>query len=408
MMSDDVDTGDAITAQLRAWLQANLPADWRAAAESGDRAALAAITADPARTAAWYETLGAAGWATPHWPVERGGRGYSAGDAAVVTDELARWSAGRPETHFVGLALAGDTILAWGTEEQQQRYLPPLARGQHRWCQLFSEPGAGSDLASLATRAQQRDDGNWVVNGQKVWSSYAHEAHFGLLMARTDPSLPKHRGITYFLLDMSTPGVQARPLRQMTGDAEFNEVFLDDVVVPDSARLGGVNEGWKVAITTLMAERSGLSGSPAVGPGVTDALLRRAQATGAWEAPVLRDRLLSLLVEERALQMATLRAFVSSGADGPGAEGSIRKLVHAELTERIGRLATELEPLGAVAWDAGEPMPEATRQFLAGKTYSIAGGTSEIQRNIIGERVLGLPKDPDPERELPFADRARG
>ncbi len=407
-MSDHDDSAEAITAELRAWLRDTLPPDWRAAAESGDTAALQAITDDPQRTAAWYETLGAAGWAAPHWPVERGGRGYGADEAAVVADELARWSAGRPETDFVGLALAGDTILAWGTEEQQQRYLPPLARGRERWCQLFSEPGAGSDLASLATRARRRDDGDWVVTGQKVWSSYAHEAHFGLLMARTDPSLPKHRGITYFLLDMSTPGVQARPLRQMTGDAEFNEVFLDEVVVPDSARLGGRNEGWKVAITTLMAERSGLSGRPAVGPGATDALLRRAQATGAWDSPVLRDRILALLVQERALQMATVRAFVRSGADGPGAEGSIRKLVHAELNEQIGRLATELEPLGAIAWEAGEDPPEATRQFLAGKVYCIAGGTSEIQRNIIGERVLGLPKDPDPEREVPFADRARG
>ncbi|MQA15550.1 MAG: acyl-CoA dehydrogenase [Pseudonocardiaceae bacterium] len=309
MTTPDEHGTEAVVAQLREWLRANLPSDWRAAVEAGDTAALGAITSDPARTSAWYETLGAAGWATPGWPTEHGGRGATADEAGAVADELARWSAGRPDADFVGLALAGATILAWGTEEQRQRYLPPLARGRERWCQLFSEPGAGSDLASLATRAEAHPDGSWVVNGQKVWSSYAHESRFGLLMARSDASLPKHRGITYFLLDMSTPGVQARPLRQMTGDAEFNEVFLDDVVVPDSARLGGVNEGWRVAITTLMSERSGLSGRPAVGPGVTDALVARARTTGAWDSPVLRDRILGLLVEERTLQMATLRAF---------------------------------------------------------------------------------------------------
>ncbi|TCP49965.1 alkylation response protein AidB-like acyl-CoA dehydrogenase [Tamaricihabitans halophyticus] len=398
----------ATVRELRHWLAGNLPEDWQQAVRAGDGEALAAITADPARLSAWFETLGAAGWATPQWPSTWGGFDCGTDVAAAIRDELDHWAAGRPMADFVGLTLGGPTILEWGSEAQKQRYLPPLARGQERWCQLFSEPGAGSDLAALSTDATRKANGDWVVTGQKVWSSFAHESQFGLLMARTDSSAPKHHGITYFLLDMHSRGVRPRPLRQLTGEAEFNEVFLDEVQVPDSARLGPVNEGWRVALTTLMAERSGLSGRPVVGPGATDQLARRARQTGAWESPVLREKILELAVRERALQMATVRAFVQASSRQPGAEGSIRKLVHGELTEEIGLLGTELEPLGAIAWTPGARQPEATSRFLAGKTYCIAGGTSEIQRNIIGERVLGLPKDADPERDRPFADRERG
>ena len=401
------DATDAqIVAAVEAWLLAHLPDDWQAAVARGDLAAVEAIREDPERGPAWFELLGDSGLATPTWPVEHGGAGLSADRGAVVTETLARYRAERHNRDFVGLVLAGHTILEWGTAEQKAERLPALRRGREFWCQLFSEPGAGSDLAGLATRAVRQDDGTWRIDGQKVWNSYAHLADFGLLMARTDPAAPKHRGITYFLLDMRTPGVEPRPLKQMTGDAEFNETFLSGVVVPDSARIGPVNQGWSVAITTLMQERNGLSGRPAVGPGESDKLVARAVETGAWKDPVLRERLLEAYVEEKVLQMTTVRSFVASGDAAPTAEGSIRKLAHSVLAERLGVLGTDIEPDGAAAWDPGTGS-EAAARFLAMKTYSIAGGTSEIQRNIIAERVLGLPKDPDPERHLPFSERGR-
>ncbi|HZZ47395.1 MAG TPA: acyl-CoA dehydrogenase family protein [Pseudonocardia sp.] len=400
---------DALAARVRVWLDDHLPREWRAAALAGDPRALAAIAGDRAVTGAWYAELGRSGLATPGWPVRNGGLGLAADAAAVVADELANLSAGRPEEDFVGIALAGPTIIEWGTPTQHERFLPPLARGEHLWCQLFSEPGAGSDLAGLTTRAVARDDGTWLVNGQKVWSSYSDRADFGLLMARTDPALPKHGGISYFLLDMRTPGVEVRPLRQLNGESEFGEVFLTDVVVADSDRLGPVNRGWQVAITTLMAERSGLTGRPGVGPGRADELAERARRTGAWDDPVLRDQLLRAFVSERVLQMATVRAFVDLGSREPGPEGSIRKLAKAQLDVTLGMLATEVEPGGAAAVADSDPDGvAAAHAFLSAKRLSIAGGTSEIQRNIIGERVLGLPRDRDPHADLPFQDRPRG
>ncbi len=406
---------DALAARVSGWLEEHLPAPWRQAARDGDRRALDRILAEETTTSAWFAELGDSGLATPGWPAEYGGLGLAADATAVVNDELTRWHAGRPGEDFVGLALGGPTIIEWGSEDQKQRFLRPLARGEHRWCQLFSEPGAGSDLASLRTRAVRRD-GAWVVNGQKVWSSFSSRADFGLLMARTDPSQPKHRGITYFLLDMHSPGVEVRPLRQLNGHSEFGEVFFDDVVVPDDDRLGPEGRGWSVAMTTLMAERSGLSGRPGVGPGQADAIAARARQSGAWDDPVIRDRIMQAFVAERALQMATVRAFAALGRSEPGAEGSIRKLVHAQLEVTLGVLATEAEPGDAIAWAApaeegaaaGGPGVEAAaaaEAFLSGKILSIAGGTSEIQRNIIGERVLGLPRDPDPYANQPFDQR---
>jgi alkylation response protein AidB-like acyl-CoA dehydrogenase len=282
-----------------------------------------------------------------------------------------------------------------------------LARREQTWCQLFSEPGAGSDLASLATRAEPDGNGGWIVNGQKVWSSYAHVADWGMLLARTDADEPKHRGISYFLLDMHSPGVQPRPLRQMTGNAEFNEVFLTDVHVPAEALLGPLNSGWSVTISTLMSERSGITGRPSIGAGRAADLTALARRTGALDDPLLRDRLLQLFVTEKALQMTTMRAFAESGTAPPTVEGSIRKLTNADLDVTAGLLAADLDPLDVVGYAVGQP-PQSVRAFLGMKTISIAGGTSEIQRNIIGERLLGLPRDTDPERDLPFAKRRRG
>jgi 3-oxochol-4-en-24-oyl-CoA dehydrogenase len=352
----------------------------------------------------WYRRLGDTGWATPTWPTEYGGRGLGRDEGGAAVEELRRRGVDRPEEDFVGVWLAGPTILQWGTDAQRDTYLPPLARAEHRWCQLFSEPGAGSDLASLSTSAVRIEGDRWLVNGQKIWSSFANTADFGLLMARTDPALPKHAGITYFLLDMHTPGVQVRPLRQMTGDAEFNEVFLTDVVLGDSARLGPMNAGWKVGISTLMQERNSLTGPPVVGPGVADRLIAEAVHTGAWQNSDVRDRLQHMLVDERALQCASFRASVAVNRN-PGAIDSIRKLVSADLHERAGRIRIDLQPELTMAWPSDAEMPSGTRSFLEMKKYCIAGGTSEIQRNIIAERVLGLPREADPDRDKPFNQR---
>ncbi len=254
----------------------------------------------------------------------------------------------------------------------------------------------------------RQDDGTWLVNGQKVWSSFAHVSDYGLLMARTDPALPKHKGISYFLVNMRTPGVDARPLKQMTGDAEFNEVFLTDVHLPADALLGEVNGGWAVAITTLMQERNGLTGLPAVGPGRSDELLRRARDNGTLAEPVLRDELLRLVVEERVLQMTTVRSYAESGRDAVGAGG--RSASSSTPSSRRPRRRWPPRWRRCPRWpgtSAGENS-EASYEFLAMKQTSIAGGTSEIQRNIIAERILGLPKDPDPEKDVPFNERRRG
>jgi alkylation response protein AidB-like acyl-CoA dehydrogenase len=385
--------------ELRGWLADNLTHE----VVDDDGAPPPGEKYSPAR-ARWYRRLGEAGWATPTWPIDYGGRGLGRDEGGAAVEELRRRGIDRPEEDFVGVWLAGPTILQWGSDQQRETYLRPLARGEHRWCQLFSEPGAGSDLASLSTSAVRLDDARWLVNGQKIWSSFANTANFGLLMARTDPALPKHAGITYFLLDMRTPGVDVRPLRQMTGDAEFNEVFLTDVVVPDSARLGPLNAGWQVAISTLMQERNSLTGPPVVGPGVADRLIAEAVASGAWQDADVRDRLQRMLVDERALQSASFRASVAADRN-PGAIDSIRKLVSADLHERAGRIHIDLRPESTIGWPADAEMPAGTRAFLEMKKYCIAGGTSEIQRNIIAERVLGLPREADPDRDNPFNQR---
>lgn len=400
-------TETEVAAATERWLHENLPPARLKAVLDGDRAAVEEHLADAEAMSAWFVTLGDSGLATPGWPREYGGLGLSAEQAGAAADVLLRYRAGRPMVDFIGLALTGPTVLAHGTQAQKERFLRPIARGEERWCQLFSEPGAGSDLAALSTRAERQADGTWLVNGQKVWNSFAHIADWGILMARTDPSLPKHRGISYFVMDMRTPGVEVRPLKQMTGDAEFNEVFLNDVVLPADALLGEVNGGWSVAITTLMQERNGLTGRPAVGEGKADELCRRAAAAGTWGDPLLRDRLMRMLVEERVLQMTTVRAYVESGRGEVGAEGSIRKLVSSNLEETAGTLAADVEPVAALGWARGSALPAAAHEFLAMKQTSIAGGTSEIQRNIIAERLLGLAKDPDPEKNVPFNQRAR-
>jgi len=360
-----------------------------------------------------------AGLAWVHYPEGLGGLGLSRSLQQLVDAEFA--AAGSPghdaERNAIGLGMAAPTILAYGTDEQQQRWLRELWTGREIWCQLFSEPGAGSDLAALATRAVRDGDG-WVVSGQKVWTSQAHLAKRALLVARTDPDVPKHQGLTYFAADMTTPGVEVRPLRQITGEAEFNEVFLTDVRIPDDDRIGPVGEGWKVANATLMSERVNIGASRAapreagmIGP-----------AAATWRArPELRthalhDRLMRLWTEAEVARLAGERMRQQLAAGKPGPEGSAAKLVFARLNQEISGFDVELNGGDGLRYDDWTMRrPEHATFYSRGPGYrylrargnSIEGGTSEILRNIIAERVLGLPPEPRVDKDIPWKDLPR-
>ena len=359
------------------------------------------------------------GWV--HFPAGYGGLELAPNLQRVIDDRLRKAgarSAGSRE--FFGLALAGPTIVTHGTEELKQRMLRPMFTGEEAWCQLFSEPGAGSDLAGLSCRAV-RDGDEWVINGQKVWNTLAHIADRGMLVTRTDPDAPKHKGLTYFALDMHAPGVEVRPLRQITGEAEFNEVYLTDVRVPDDDRVGDVGEGWRVSMTTLMNERTSIgggSGPPARGSGAIAEAVRIWHEEVQRKDPVTRDRLMQRWVESEALRLTNIRAAQNRRAGNPGPEGSIAKLMFAEVNKRIYELCIDLlGPAALVDYDyemkraenlgLTGPPGSSRKMFLRSRANSIEGGTSEIQRNILGERVLGLPGDVRTDKELPWSQVPR-
>jgi alkylation response protein AidB-like acyl-CoA dehydrogenase len=369
---------------------------------------------DPASTPS-REFFGAQfdlGLAWVWFPEGLGGLGLHPTLHSIVTDSLR--AAGAPSNLWrnpIGLGMAAPTLLVHGTEQQRRRYLRPLFCTEEIWCQLFSEPGAGSDVASLATRAV-RDGDHWIVNGQKLWTTLAHRASFGLLLARTDPEVPKHRGLTYFVVDMHAPGVEVRPLRQMTGDAEFNEVYFSDVAVPDAERLGEVGMGWQVAITTLMYERVAIGGLAA--PRDSGAI---GEAVRIWKErglsdPVLRDRLMRCWIHAEVHRLTSLRAAERHRAGAPGPEGSIGKLVVAELNQRIYEVCVDLLGAEGLLYESyamrrpdqmGLGSGDVRRSFLRSRANSIEGGTSEVMRNILGERVLGLPREPRVDRDLPWS-----
>jgi alkylation response protein AidB-like acyl-CoA dehydrogenase len=359
-----------------------------------------------------------AGLAWVHFPVGLGGLGASRALQEAVVDEFA--SAGAPDNNprriGIGLGMAAPTILRHGTDEQRARYLRPLWVGEEVWCQLFSEPGAGSDLAGLATRAV-RDGGDWVVNGQKVWTSMAHEAQRAILVTRTDPNVPKHQGMTYFLVDMSAPGVQVRPLRQATGEAEFNEVFLTDVRIPDSDRLGDVGDGWRVAQTTLMNERVAIGGGAQPREaGMIGVLAHEWRTRPELRTHAMHDALLQGWVASEAARLAGLRLTQQLAAGQPGPEGSASKIVFARLMQQLSGL--ELEMLGEQGlrhddWtmrraDTVDFMSRSPGyRYLRAKGNSIEGGTSEILRNIVAERVLGLPSEMRVDKDVAWKDIPR-
>lgn len=343
------------------------------------------------------------------WPIAAGGRGGSLMDRLIFQQEAAGYYL-PVEIFAVGIGLAGPTIIAHGTPEQQKRFLPPMLEGVEVWCQLFSEPSAGSDLAGMRTRAA-RDGDEWVVSGQKVWNSGAHYSDWGILPVRTDSSLPKHRGISYFVVDMKSPGITVRPLRQNSGHSHFCEVFLDEVRIPAGQMLGDLNSGWGVTQTTLMSERV-MIGTDAGDQAPLLALARSSVRNGkpATQDPAIRQRLADIHIRSelmRFLQYRTLTA-LGSGAP-PGPEGSIGKLIVGQLLRVVGDLALELQGPDGMLQDASARSDGAWQEaFLTAPMLRIAGGTDEIQRNILGERVLGLPREPDPWRTRAFADMLAG
>jgi acyl-CoA dehydrogenase len=339
----------------------------------------------------FLELMAPRGYAVPTWPREHGGLGLTGEEAPAIGQLLAEYETPDLYPFAVGLALVGPTVLVHGTDDQRARWLPAIARGEEIWCQLFSEPGAGSDLASLAARAV-RDGDRWVVTGQKTWSSRAQYSRWGLLLARTDPTVPKHDGITAFAIDMQQPGIDVRPLRQMNGDAHFNEVFIDSAVVDDRDRIGDVGEGWRVARTTLLFERAGLGGAGGGGGIHRDQLIDHVRAHDAAADALVRQRLAGALTGIEVARLTAMRARDEQRSGRPpGPAGSGAKLRWSTTMKEIAELAVAVQGMAALT-DAGEADWQAV--FLTAPSLSIRGGTDEIQRNIVAERVLGLPRDP--------------
>jgi alkylation response protein AidB-like acyl-CoA dehydrogenase len=418
-------------ALTRAWVAENVPAAWREAAERGGAVAIRRVRSR-AEYEAWYPTFAASGLVVPAWANAYGGLGVEPAVARAIEAELRPYNLGR--LNPLGLNLAAPALFAHGTEEQRLRFLPRIVRNEEVWCQLFSEPGAGSDLASLATSAERDGDG-WVLTGQKVWTTWAHLADFGVCLARTDPGVHKRRGITYFLVDMHAPGVEVRPLRHIGGDVDFNEVFLNGVRVPDDRRVGAAGEGWTVANATLSGERQMVAGS---GSGGVDriggsgvrrlvALARDVSASGrpgGWDDPVVRDRIVRVYAEERIREWTNrrVRARLRAGRP-PGPDSSIGKVHQGDLNQRIQEIAVDLLGMGATAWEhtpaQGDPatggdedgygatLPYEVKGMLRSRANTIEGGTTEVNKNIVGERVLGLPREPDPWRDAAWREVPR-
>ena len=387
---------DAAVGEVRAWVEANVPRAWIEAGRRGGAAAVREVRTR-AEKEAGYPVFAASGLVVPTWPVAYGGLDLSPEVARAVDVELRPFNLGR--LNPLGLNNTAPALFAYGSEEQRLRFLPPMVRNEEKWCQLFSEPGAGSDLASLATRAERDGDG-WSVTGQKVWSTWAHFSDFAILLARTDADAPKRQGITYFLLDLHQPGVEVRPLRHIGGEVEFNEVFFDHALVPDAYRVGEIGQGWKVANATLSGERQMVSGAGSggvdrIGGRGVEHLLELARASGRDRDPAVRQRLMRVLSEERIRDWTNqrVRASVKSGR-APGPESSVGKVHQGELNQRIQLLATDLLGAGAMAWSVDQPLE--VRGMLRSRANTIEGGTTEVNKNILGERVLGLPREPDP------------
>src|SRR3989440_2335749 len=364
--------------ELRAWLADNQPDP---EPTEGGEDAKSAWRRD------WQRRLYDAGWAAPHWPAEYGGRGVTPSESAIYFEEIGRARVPLP-ANILGLLLGGPTLMVWGTDEQKERYLAPILSGEEIWCQGFSEPEAGSDLASLKTRAVKRGD-EWVVTGQKVWTSGAQHAKWCMLVARTDSEVPKHKGLSYFLLDMEQDAVQVRPLRQITGESEFNELFIEDARIPDANVVGGVGNGWQVALTTLMNERAGLGFALQIRlRQLLDDVIETAGDRGLLEDRLIADELAELHVRCESIRLMAWKGLTHAERYGqPGPEGSLVKWLWSETNQRVTQLAADI--IGPEALSSGTSW---SYELLRARGNTIEGGTTEVLKNIVAERVLGLPR----------------
>ena len=399
-------------AEVRSWIDANAPKHLHEHLAASTFGNLNTGDEDPLEASKrWQKTKADAGWACIQWPVEYGGRGASPIETVIWRQEEGVYGA-LGGSFIIGQGMCGPTLMAYASEEQKTRYLPKLASGEEVWCQLFSEPHGGSDLAGLRTRAE-KDGDEWVINGQKIWTSGAHYSDFGILITRTDASVAKHKGLTMFFLDMRSPGVDIRPIKQVNGQSGFNEVYFDNVRIPDAQRLGSVGDGWRVSLTTLMNERLAIGGGIATGFPELHDLVRTLPYNGdvAINDPAVRERLAHWYARTAGLRNTASRAISAlSKGETPGPENSIGKLVAGTMLQDIAKYAMDLQGYGSLLTDPDVADGAARFQamLMRSPAVRIEGGTDQILRNIIGERVLGLPEDMRADKGLPFNEIPTG
>ena len=406
MNFDDTPQEAAFRAEARAWIASNAPKEYE---DELKRASLGRIQLKGGNilevAKAWQKKKADAGWAVPHWPKDYGGRGASPIERVIWQQEEGVFGK-LGALVIIGHGMCGPTMMAYAAEDQKRHYLPPLASGENIWCQLFSEPAGGSDVAGLRTRAEKHGD-DWIINGQKIWTSGAHYSDFGILITRTDPTVPKHKGLTMFFLDMKSAGVEVKPIKQANGQSEFNEVYFTDVRIPDSQRLGSVGDGWNVSLTTLMNERMAIGANMATG---VPELFEFASSLMLEDGPAIDDRavrskLANWAVRASGLKYTSFRAISAlSKGERPGPENSIGKLVAGTMLQDVATYALDLQ--GAAGVLSGPDDAEAAGRFqamlLRSPATRVEGGTDEILRNIIAERVLGLPGDIRVDKDVPF------
>ena len=393
--------------KCRAWLEANAELKTKKTNSAknmnlGNKSLLEAA-------AEWQKKKYDAGWAMIHWPKEFGGIGATPIERIIWAQEESKFNVPKG-VYEIGLGMAGPVMMEYATDEQKERYLPPMAEGKEIWCQLFSEPSAGSDVAGLRSKAVQ-DGENWIVNGQKVWTSGAHFSDFGILVVRHDPGLEKHKGLTFFFVDMKSPGIEVKPIKQLTGGSSFNEVYFNDVVIPDSQRLGEIGDGWKVAITTLMNERLAVGDADGVDANEAFELAKKHDKDGEQliDNNAVRESIADWYCEASGLKNTKLRTMSAlSRGDTPGPEASITKIVSANKLQAIGNFGMDSSDMSGMLMDEKSDFIKFQMAWMGAAGLRIAGGTDEILKNIIAERVLGLPQEARADKGLAFKDIPSG
>jgi alkylation response protein AidB-like acyl-CoA dehydrogenase len=400
----------AFRSEVRAWIQANAPKHLEDELRRASFGSNGVVSEDPiAAGKAWQKKKAEAGWACLHWPKAYGGAARTPIERVIWGQEEGPYAA-LTGVFTIGHGMCGPTVMAWASEDHKRRLLPPLASGEHVWCQLFSEPASGSDLAGLRTRAVKADDGSgdWIINGQKIWTSGAQYSDWGLLITRTNPDVPKHKGLTMFFLEMNSPGVDIRPIKQANGQSSFNEVYFTDVRIPDSQRLGEVGQGWEVSLTTLMNERLSIGSGMSTGFPELFRYCMDAEIDGrpAVEDSGVRSKLAQIAVKQSGLKYTGMRAISAlSKGETPGPENSIGKLVAGATMQDLAIFALDLQGESGVVWDEDSPQQGRFQAMLMRSPATrIEGGSDEILRNIIGERVLGLPGDIRVDKDVAFRD----